>query len=247
MTQPERTFDFVVVGGGTAGCVLAARLSEEPQRRVCLIEAGGSGESLYVNVPGAIVLAQRSAALNWRFQTVPQPQLNGRRIPIPRGRGLGGSGTHQRHGVFPRASAGLRRVVGSGRHGLELSRSAAVLLQERRQRGLSRLRRFTAAAARCASATCGGRTRSISRSSRRSRGWDSRRARTSTAETPKAWRLRQVSIRGGTRETTASALLRPALKRANLTVLTDTQATRVVLEGRRAVARGSAHGARRMS
>ncbi|MEP7248121.1 MAG: GMC family oxidoreductase N-terminal domain-containing protein, partial [Gammaproteobacteria bacterium] len=86
-----QAFDFVVVGGGTAGCLLAARLSENPRHRVCLIEAGGSGKSVYVNVPGAIVLAQRSAALNWRFQTVPQAQLNGRRISVPRGRGLGGS------------------------------------------------------------------------------------------------------------------------------------------------------------
>lgn len=70
----EQGFDFVVVGGGTAGCVLAARLSEEPHRRVCLIEAGGSGKSLFVRIPGAIVLAQRSASLNWRFQTVPQPR-----------------------------------------------------------------------------------------------------------------------------------------------------------------------------
>jgi len=62
-TRVEEGFDFVVVGAGTAGCVLAARLSEDARYRVCLIEAGGSGKSLYVNVPGAIVLAQRSSQL----------------------------------------------------------------------------------------------------------------------------------------------------------------------------------------
>ena len=62
-----------------------------PGRTVCLLEAGGSGKSVFINVPGAIVMAQRSASLNWRFQSVPQPQLNGRRISVPRGRGLGGS------------------------------------------------------------------------------------------------------------------------------------------------------------
>ncbi len=71
--------------------MLAARLSEDPSRTVCLIEAGGSGRSVYVDVPGAIVLAQRSPELNWRFQSAPQPHLNDRRIGYPRGRGLGGS------------------------------------------------------------------------------------------------------------------------------------------------------------
>src|SRR5262245_17861959 len=91
MSDPEADFDFVIVGGGTAGCTLAARLSEDPGARVALLEAGGSGRSLYVNVPGAIVMAQRSSDLNCGFQSVPQPQLNDRRIPYPRGRGLGGS------------------------------------------------------------------------------------------------------------------------------------------------------------
>src|SRR5215467_7261644 len=88
----ESGFDFVVVGGGTAGCALAARLSEDPAHNVCLIEAGGTGRSLAVRIPGAIGLAQGSQELNWRFQSVPQAQLQGRRIPVPRGRGLGGSG-----------------------------------------------------------------------------------------------------------------------------------------------------------
>src|SRR3954468_9917354 len=91
LTRVQEGFDFVVVGAGTAGCVLAARLSEDARNRVCLVEAGGSGKSVYVNVPGAIVLAQRSPELVWRYQTVPQSHLNGRRIGVPRGRGLGGS------------------------------------------------------------------------------------------------------------------------------------------------------------
>ena len=91
MADLTQGFDYVVVGGGTAGCALAVRLSEDSSRTVCLLEAGGSGRSMFINVPATLVMAQRSVSLNWRFQSVPQARLNGRRISLPRGRGLGGS------------------------------------------------------------------------------------------------------------------------------------------------------------
>jgi choline dehydrogenase-like flavoprotein len=85
-------FDYVVVGGGSAGCVLAARLSEDPSVSVALLEAGGRNQSLLNRIPtGAAVHVMRRNACNWAFATVPQPHLNGRRGYQPRGRGLGGS------------------------------------------------------------------------------------------------------------------------------------------------------------
>lgn len=85
--------DYVIVGGGSAGAVLAARLSEDPATTVCLIEAGGRGDSLLVRAPaiGGAMLPGHGRINNWAFQTVPQPGLNGRRGYQPRGRALGGS------------------------------------------------------------------------------------------------------------------------------------------------------------
>ncbi len=84
-------FDYVIVGGGSAGCVLAARLSEDPTISVCLLEAGGTGDSQVVNVPMGMVAMMPTTLNNWALQTVAQPGLNGRLGYQPRGKMLGGS------------------------------------------------------------------------------------------------------------------------------------------------------------
>jgi choline dehydrogenase-like flavoprotein len=83
--------DYVIVGGGSAGCVLAARLSEDPAVRVCLLEAGPPDTSALIHCPGGLALLARTGQANWAFATAPQPGLNGRRGYQPRGKVLGGS------------------------------------------------------------------------------------------------------------------------------------------------------------
>ncbi|WP_375415066.1 GMC family oxidoreductase [uncultured Bradyrhizobium sp.] len=85
------TFDFVVVGGGSGGCAVAGRLSEDPRTSVALLEAGGRNDNWVVTTPGALVLMVAGKVNNWAFETVPQAGLNGRIGYQPRGRGLGGS------------------------------------------------------------------------------------------------------------------------------------------------------------
>jgi choline dehydrogenase len=234
MTSTEESYDYVVVGGGTAGCTLAARLSEDATVTVCLIEAGGSGKSVYVDVPAAILMAQRSESLNWRFQTEPQPQLNGRRIGVPRGKGLGGSslingmvyfrGHPRDYDDWSKSGAtgwSYREVLpyfckseNNEDFGDTIYHGSGGPMNVRSVRGPNPLNQsFFDALGEL--------------------GYTARRDL--NGEDSEGMSLRQLSIRGGIRETSARALLYPAMGRRNLTVLTGLRVTRVVLEGRRAV------------
>ncbi len=86
-------FDYVVVGGGSAGCVVAGRLSEDPTVRVCLLEAGGEGRDVLIRAPLGFAAAMPRGINSWNYSTVPQPGFNGRRGFQPRGKALGGSST----------------------------------------------------------------------------------------------------------------------------------------------------------
>ena len=82
-------FDVIVIGGGSAGSAVAGRLSEDPRRTVCLLEAGGTNDNFRIKTPAFLAFLPKGA--NWAFDTVPQKGLNGRIGYQPRGRGLGGS------------------------------------------------------------------------------------------------------------------------------------------------------------
>src|ERR1700730_15611052 len=87
----DMEFDVVVAGGGSAGCVLAMRLTENPAITLCLIEAGGRDRNPWIHIPLGFGKLVANPKVNWGYETEPEPHLHGRRLSWPRGKVLGGS------------------------------------------------------------------------------------------------------------------------------------------------------------
>src|SRR5271166_1606297 len=87
----EQVFDYIIVGAGSAGCVLADRLSFDGQFKVLVLEYGGSDSSIFIQMPTALSIPMNTEKYNWRYESEPEPGLGGRRLHCPRGKVLGGS------------------------------------------------------------------------------------------------------------------------------------------------------------
>jgi 4-pyridoxate dehydrogenase len=105
MAARSNEYDYIIVGAGSAGCVLAARLSENPSTSVLLIEAGGSDAHPYLRVPIGVGMLQKKRISDWMYNTVPEAELGGRELPIPRGKVAGGSSSVN-YLVFTRGNPG---------------------------------------------------------------------------------------------------------------------------------------------
>src|SRR5882762_7031550 len=89
--RDAQTFDYVIVGAGSAGCVLADRLTEDGRSSVLLLEYGGSDRSIFIQMPSALAIPMNRPRYNWFYHTEPEPYLDGRQMHTPRGKVLGGS------------------------------------------------------------------------------------------------------------------------------------------------------------
>ncbi len=206
--------DVVIVGAGSAGCVLAARLTEDPDTSVLLIEAGPGDRKLHVRVPAAFSKLFRSP-LDWGYDTVPQTALDGRRLVFPRGKVVGGSasinammairGHRADHDAWPRGWGWEDVASAYERSDLHFPRAG-----QRRPSPLTFDFLASAAAAGIPPASD-------------LNGADNEGAG-----------LTPVSIRRGRRYSVVDGYLRPALRRPNLTLLTRARTTRVLVDGGRA-------------
>jgi choline dehydrogenase len=211
------TYDYVVVGAGSAGCVLANRLSEDGRRSVLLLEAGPADRNPWLHVPIGYAKTMFHPVLNWGFHTDPEPNMNGRRLYWPRGRTLGGSsavnGMIQIRGQPEDFDAwAAQGADGWGwREVLPYFRKSEIAVERIAQRS-ELVDAFIAAAADLG----------IPRND------------DFNAATQDGAGYLHLTTRGARRCSAATAYLKPARSRSNLTVETSAHAISIRFEGRRA-------------
>ena len=128
----EGDFDYIVVGAGSAGCVLANRLSADPKTRVLLLEAGGKDNWIWFHIPVGYLFAIGNPRSDWMFQTEKEPGLNGRALNYPRGKVIGGCSAINAMISMRGQAARLRPLAAARPHRLGLGRRAADLQAARR-------------------------------------------------------------------------------------------------------------------
>jgi choline dehydrogenase len=228
------TFDYIIVGGGSAGCVLASRLSEDAGATVCLLEAGPTDWHPMIHIPVGWMKLMTNSTFNWMYETEPSAWSGGRRVPVPRGKTLGGSSSINGN-VFNRGTPGdfdhwaQRGNPGWGYADVlplfkRLEDWAGADPDDRRGRGGPlpvTESPWTHPLVEAFMDGCGtfGIPRNPDYNSVRQEGVS----------------YTQRTIKGGRRQSSARAFLRPALKRANLSVRTGAQATSIILKDKRAV------------
>ena len=85
----QKNYDYIIIGAGSAGCVLANRLSKDPSNKVLLIEAGGPDKNMFIHIPAGCAKLHKTE-VDWGFETVPQENVLNRKLSLPRGKTLGG-------------------------------------------------------------------------------------------------------------------------------------------------------------
>jgi choline dehydrogenase-like flavoprotein len=226
-------FDYLVIGGGSAGCVLAARLSEDPNVSVCLIEAGPADKSVLIHCPAGLALLAQTGQANWAFQTVPQAGLNGRRGYQPRGKVLGGSSSVNAMIYVRGPREDYDRWAAEGNAGWGFDDLLPYFRRaEHNERGADALH-GTGGPLNVMDLRSPSRFGPVFVDAAVQAGHPANRDFNGPVQ--EGVGLYQVTHKDGERFSAAKAYLTPNLARPNLTVMTDAHTTRILLEGRRAI------------
>ena len=231
--MPRPSHDYIIVGAGSAGCVLANRLSAVAENRVLLIEAGGSDRNLFIRMPAAFSQAMNLKRCNWGYATEPEPGLDGRRLDCPRGKVLGGSSSIN----------GMVYVRG---HGRDFDEWESLGAAGWRYRNCLPYFRRAESWQGGADAFRGGEGPLATRAGSRDNplygafveaGMEAGHPHTDDCNgfRQEGFGAYQMTVDRGVRASTARAYLAPARKRPNLAVMTGATVERILLEGKTAV------------
>ena len=233
MTMEHQSFDYIIVGGGSSGSVLANRLSENPQISVCLLEAGPKDWSPWIHLPIGYAKTMWDPRFNWKFETEPEPAMNDRPIYWPRGKTLGGSSSinglifirgqkEDYDGWRDLGNPGwgwddvlpyFKKAEGNDRLGEPLHSKTGPL----KASSIPKKHPLVEAFIKAANALNVPKTEDFNNLTQEGVGYY------------------QLSTHKGLRCSAAVAYLRPAKQRSNLTILTNSQVSKVIFENRKAV------------
>ena len=233
MTMEQQSFDYIIVGGGSSGSVLANRLSENPQISVCLLEAGPKDWSPWIHLPIGYAKTMWDPRFNWKFETEPEPAMNDRPIYWPRGKTLGGSSSinglifirgqkEDYDGWRDLGNPGwgwddvlpyFKKAEGNDRLGEPLHSKTGPL----KASSIPKKHPLVEAFIKAANALGVPKTEDFNNLTQVGVGYY------------------QLSTHKGLRCSAAVAYLKPAKERSNLTILTNSQVSKVIFENRKAV------------
>ncbi len=227
-------YDYIIIGAGSAGCVLANRLSEDPDTSVLVLEFGGSDRSVVIQMPSAFSIPMNTKKYNWRYETEPEPFLNGRRIHCPRGKVLGGSSSIN----------GLVYIRG---HACDFDEWESLGAQGWGYRNclpyFKRAEHYEAGGDNYRGQTGPLHTTNGNHMKNPLYGaWVQAGAEAGYIKTDdcngymqEGFGAMHMTVKNGVRCSTANAYLRPAMARPNLTVITHAMTRQILLDGKRAV------------
>ena len=225
--------DYIIIGGGSAGCVLASRLTEDPDVRVTLLEAGPADKSVMLHCPAGLALLAKSGEANWKFETTAQPGLNGRKGYQPRGKVLGGSSSVNAM-IYARGhQSDYDHWAAQGNPGWAWKDVLPYFKRsEHNERGGDDLH-GSGGPLNVKDLTTPNRFGPVFVEAGKQAGYAANPDFNGPEQ--EGVGMYQVTHKNGERCSAAKAYLTPHLSRPNLTVITGAHATRILMEGHRAV------------